>query len=277
MDDQLKKKSRKRLRWNIIIFLCLIVFCGSTAGFGWTLWRSGRENSTFKELAKLAEAEAGSLQTEPEQEKDGSSEGEKGENAAQSEASRRRCQALAGLNEDFAAWLHIEGTKISYPVMHTPEDQQYYIHRDFYGKYSFSGTPFMGDRCGLDSRSIIIYAHNMNNGTMFGELDLYAGKEYRDAHPIIELDTPEGERRYEVAAAFRTRIFREGEEGFRYYEYVGDLTEEQFKEFADEVQKNALYDTGIRLSEEDDILILSTCSYHVEDGRFVVVAKRIEQ
>ena len=37
------------------------------------------------------------------------------------------------MNDDMVAWLLIEGTKIDYPVMQTPEDENYYLHRDFYG------------------------------------------------------------------------------------------------------------------------------------------------
>ena len=268
MDDMQMKKNRKRTFWNALIALFLVALVASGAGFGWTLWRSNREDSTFSDLAKLTEVTTQTVSAAGETDRAADS----GE-----ETPGPNYQELAELNPDFVGWLRIEGTKVDYPVMHTPEDQQYYIHRDFYGKNSFSGTPFMGDLCDTDSQSIIIYAHNMNNGTMFGELDKYVDKSFLEAHPVIEFDTLRDSRRYEIFAAFQTRIFNDGEEGFRYYQYVGDLTKEQYGEFIDGVSRAFLYDTGITPTADDEFLLLSTCSYHVEDGRFVVVGRRVKE
>ena len=68
---------------------------------------------------------------------------------------------------------------------------QYYIRRDFYGESSVSGTPFIGDFCSTDSGSMIIYAHNMKNGTLFGELDEYESEDYRNKHSVLEFYTPD--------------------------------------------------------------------------------------
>ena len=95
------------------------------------------------------------------------------------EKPKRNYGLLKEKNPDFAGWLRIPDTKIDYPVMHTPDDMQYYIRRDFYGESSVSGTPFIGDFCSTDSGSMIIYAHNMKNGTLFGELDEYESEDYR--------------------------------------------------------------------------------------------------
>ena len=100
------------------------------------------------------------------------------------------------------------------------------IRRDFYGESSVSGTPFIGDFCSTDSGSMIIYAHNMKNGTLFGELDEYESEDYRNKHSVLEFYTPDESRQYEIFAAFRTELVYENQEGFRYYEYVGDMTEE---------------------------------------------------
>lgn len=39
----------------------------------------------------------------------------------------------------------------------------------------------------------------------------------------------------------------------------------------------SLYDTGVEAELGDQFLTLSTCTYHVEDGRFVVVAKETDR
>lgn len=48
--------------------------------------------------------------------------------------------------------------------MYTPDDPEYYLHRNFEGEYSSAGTPFLGKGCLLDGNSSIIYGHNMNDG-----------------------------------------------------------------------------------------------------------------
>lgn len=266
-----EKKSKKWI-WRILTALCAVILTVSAARLSATLWTAKKEDDTFKELAMYTQAR-------PAPKSSAAPGNSAQEEAAQQETStedtrRENYLKLKELNPDFAGWLYIDGTKVDYPVMHTPDDQQYYIHRDFYGKDSVSGTPFMGDRCDLTSQSIIIYGHNMKNGSMFGTLDEYESRDYWEAHPTIQFHTLEEDREYDIAAVFRTRIYRDDEEGFRYYQYVGDLTEDRFEEFKDQVEAGSLYDTGVFLEPGDEILILSTCAYHVRDGRFVVVGRR---
>ena len=66
----------------------------------------------------------------------------------------------------------------------------------------------------------------------------------------------------------------ENESGFCYYGYVGDLTEEQFEEYVSQTCAASAYDTGIVPGYGEQILMLSTCSYHTENGRLVVAARR---
>ena len=74
--------------------------------------------------------------------------------------------------EKISNWLYDE-YKIAYPVMHTPSNPQKYLNKNFYGEYSYSGTPFLDSRCSADSTNLIIYGHHMNNGTMFADLCNY--------------------------------------------------------------------------------------------------------
>lgn len=183
--------------------------------------------------------------------------------------------ALQKKNPDFAAWLKVDGTAIDYPVMHTPDDEEYYLHRAFDGSDSISGTPFIGARSDLNSDYFIIYGHNMNNDTMFGTLDLYQEENFYKEHPRLTLTTPQEERVYEIFAAIETRVLYQDESGFRYYDLPGELTEDDWHAFLDWIKINALYETGITPVYGEQILILSTCSYHTEQGRFVIAARRI--
>ena len=181
-------------------------------------------------------------------------------------------------NQDFFGWLNLVGTGINYPVMCTPGDMEYYLRRAFDGSSSKGGTPFLDTECSEDGYLYIIYGHNMKNKTMFGKLSEYAKKKYWGEHPLIYFDTLYEQQTYEIAAAFYAKVYTsEEEEGFRYYEYK-DLSDEQvFEEFKEQVEQAALYDTGIPLNYKDTVLLLSTCSYHTEEGRFVVVAVKKQE
>ena len=178
------------------------------------------------------------------------------------------------MNPDFTGWLSVPNTKINYPVMFTPDEPERYLHRAFDGTYSFSGTPFIGADCDVESDCFIIYAHNMKNGAMFGTLDRYAKAEFCGQNPEFTFDTLYEERTYRVFSAFKGKIPKEGEAGFRWYDYVGNLDEAAFSELITEIENASLYKVGVKPVYGDQILLLSTCAYHAENGRFVVAAYR---
>lgn len=178
-------------------------------------------------------------------------------------------------NADFAVWLTVAGTSIDYPVMYTPEDPEFYLHRAFDKSDSVSGTPFIGEGGSPESDLFIIYGHNMRNGTMFGTLSRYADPDFYSAHSTLSLASVEGQIVYEIFAVVETRVLYAGEAGYRYYSHAGALTEADFVELTDWLTENALYSTGVVPSLGEQIVILSTCSYQTENGRFLVAARKI--
>ena len=109
-------------------------------------------------------------------------------------------------NADCIGWIFIDGTNINYPVMHTPDNPQKYLRLSFEKKYSQSGVPFLDGRCSLQDGNLIIYGHNMKNGTMFSDLKKYLDTAYREAHKTIEFQTAEGVFLFEVTDVIRTNI-----------------------------------------------------------------------
>ena len=187
----------------------------------------------------------------------------------------QRFAALLKRNPDFAGWLKIDGTQLDYPVMYALKDTDFYLHHDFDKNESSSGVPYIGKGCGPDSDNIILYAHNMKNGTMFAGLLKYADEGYFRNHPEISFDTPEGDGIYDIIAVFREQVhYRDETNVFRYYNYCGKLTEAEFREYIDQIRAHSLYDTGKTAQYGQQLLTLSTCSYHTENGRFVVVAAK---
>lgn len=180
------------------------------------------------------------------------------------------------MNRDFVGWLRIPNTNIDYPVMFTPNDPEYYLHRAFDNTDSHCGTPFIGENGNMDSDCFIIYGHNMKNDTMLGTLDHYADIDFWKANRTFSFNTLYEYREYEVFAAVKTSILHTDEEGLRYYNYAGELSEADYKKFEDWLIANSIYDTEIHPVYGEQILILSTCSYHTDNGRFLVAARRIK-
>ena len=178
-------------------------------------------------------------------------------------------------NEDTVGWLTIQGTKIDYPVMYTPQDPEKYLHLGFDQKYSFAGLPFIDANCSLDPESdnLIIYAHNMLDGSMFRSLMKYEEKSYWQQHPTVKLDLWDEEREYEVLAAFRDRVYYKTENCFKFYKFIDAESEDSYREAIDYYKTHACYDTGVTAQPGDRLLTLVTCAYHTDNGRFVVVAR----
>lgn len=180
-------------------------------------------------------------------------------------------------NEDMAAWLVVEDTMIDYPVMQTMEDEEYYLHRDFYGEPDNSGCLLLDTDSSLDESSatsnLIIHGHNMKIGTMFGDLDLYKESDYWQEHQYVKLYTKNELREYQVIAVFYSQVYYPEDHVFKYYKFFQADTEESFDDFYLNIKSLSLYDTGVEAQLGDQFLTLSTCAYHVEEGRFVVVCK----
>lgn len=190
----------------------------------------------------------------------------------------KRFERLYEENHDLVAWLSIEGTEIDYPVMQCGDDE-YYLNHSFYRKESKYGCLYVRERADVHTpgTNFIIYGHNMKDGAMFGNLELYQKESFFLEHPVISFDTLYEERSYEILAVFRSQVYRQDENVFKYYQFYEADTPEEFASFYQNIKSLSLYDTGVTAEFGDTFLTLSTCAYHVEDGRFVVVAKRVER
>lgn len=180
-------------------------------------------------------------------------------------------------NSDMAAWIKIPDTMVDFPVMWTPEDENYYLYKDIDKKKSRGGCPILDTDSSMypPSTNLIIHGHNIK-GIMFYDLLNYKNESYKDAHPYIYLYGKDYEHIYEVMAVFRSKVYYTTDTCFKYYKFFNASNEEEFKDFYDNVKELSLYDTGVTAEYGDRLITLSTCSSHVENGRFVVVGKEIE-
>lgn len=175
---------------------------------------------------------------------------------------------LLSINSECFGWISIAGTNINYPVMHTPNNPQKYLNRNFYGEYSFSGTPFLDSRCTDDSTNLIIYGHHMNNGTMFAVLCNYTSKSYGEEHPRIILETKDGAFAYSVFSVMKVKSDDD------WYRFTTVGTEKSYNSRIEYAKEKSIYDTGITPVYGQQILTLSTCYGYNQDDRILVLAVR---
>lgn len=236
------------------------------------LVRSSREQAALDALARAAEQQASQSVAAA------SSAGAVSSDVPAPEPEKVMLPKMTSLyeqNPDLAGWLTMPGTKIDYPVMYAPDNPEYYLSHAFDGTESKSGIPFIGAGGSPDSDCLIIHGHNMRNDTMFGSLDLFKSADFWKQNPVFRFDTLYTEQEYQIFAAVQTRILYQNEQGFRYYQAAGDLSEVQFAELTGWLADQTMYDTGVVPVYGDQILILSTCSYQVENGRFLVAARKM--
>lgn len=184
--------------------------------------------------------------------------------------------ALQKENPDCIGWIRIDGTVIDYPVMYRPAEENYYLHRDFYGKYSANGCLFLSETCyPKTSDNLIIYGHHMKSGKMFAALEKYKENSFYKEHPLISFQTLHGEETYQVFSVFCTAVGTG--DAFPYYAFVKAQDKETYQEYVRAVKQLSVYDTGITAVYGDKLLALSTCEYSRKNGRIVIAAKKIRQ
>ena len=194
-------------------------------------------------------------------------------------------------NNDFIGWLKIDDMNVDYPVMQSMYDEEYYLNRDFDKNYSLNGCLIMdtdsvvgtgtaandyadGTRPGTN---LIIHGHNMKNGDMFGQLDRYRDEKFWETHKTIRFTSLYEEREYEVISVFLSQVYLKTQtDVFKYYKFFEAPTREDFDNFYNNIKGLALYDTGGTAKFGDEFITLSVCAYHVENGRLVVVGKRVK-
>ncbi len=190
---------------------------------------------------------------------------------------QEKFRTLYEMNQDFVGWLTVPDTNIDYPVMQKLDDEEYYLRRDFEKKSSQAGMLFLDTECDVKKPTVnmMIYGHNMKSGKMFHDLLKYDDKEFYESHKYITFDTIYREGTYEVIAAFYTEISAKDARKFKYYTFFDADYAGPFDYFVQNAKALTPYETA-DAEFGDELITLSTCAYHVENGRYVVVAKKIK-
>lgn len=172
---------------------------------------------------------------------------------------------LRGENPDVIGWIYCPDTEVNYPILHS-DDNRYYLRRLSDGTYNIAGSIFADCRNGeeLSEENVILYGHNMSNGTMFALLPKYARQEFYEAHPVWYLLTPTANYKVELFAGFvaSTKSLA--------YSVQREKTEDG-RPNTDKAWEDSDF-RGVDAPQEGErTLTLSTCSYEFSDARYVVM------
>lgn len=190
----------------------------------------------------------------------------------------KKLKELQRENSDIIGWIEIEGSTIDYPVLQTT-DNSFYMTHDYKKEYSKDGSLFLDKEYdwNLPSTNLLIYGHNNIDSTaMFSGLLNYEDENYYNNHKFIRFTTNKEDVEYEIIAVFLSRVYYKSEQDvFRYYYFINAANEEEFENYVKSSKEASLYDIEATAQYGDQLLTLSTCSYHTEDGRLAVVARRV--
>jgi sortase B len=178
---------------------------------------------------------------------------------------KRNLAPLFEQNADCIGWVYIENTKIDYPVMFTPEEPQKYLNRNFKQKYSSSGVPFLQENAPLQSDNLILYGHNMKNGTMFAAVKEYRKESFLAEHPIIEFETVNGLKCYRVFAVVQLKNTDP------WYSFISAADESEFDQAVSDILARALHKTDVIPEYGQQLITLSTCYGSEKDDRIIII------
>ena len=180
-------------------------------------------------------------------------------------------EELKRINDEVIAWLTVFDTNIDYPITQTNENMKY-VNTNAEGLYSLSGSIFLDYRNSSDFSDFnsILYGHNMDKKTMFGEIGLFQDPEYFEFHKY-------------------GNIYFDGEDaGIQFFAFIHtdaynskffwpDVPEEFRQEYLDELEANAMNYRDIGVSVDDKIVLLATCSPSSTNGRDILVGRVVDE
>lgn len=166
------------------------------------------------------------------------------------------------INPDYKLWITIENTVIDYPVVQG-EDNDFYLNHNFYREESVSGTIFIDNRNNInEDRSLVLYGHNMKNGTMFTDINKFKDKDFFD-NGIIKVIKGDKEYIYEVFSVF----IEEANSISLKYKFGSN---DEFNEYINNIKEKSIYTKEVE--NYSNIITLYTCSYEFENARTIVCA-----
>ncbi len=181
-------------------------------------------------------------------------------------------EELQKINPDIIGWIRINETNVNYPLLQA-EDDDTYMNTDAEGKYSLSGSIFLhcANKPDFSDFNNMIYGHHMEKHMMFGDVGLFADKEYFDEHPYGNLFFDGKDHGIEFYALLQVDAYNE-----RLFSVSSEEPEAK-QAYLQEISDNALYKKNFELTENDHLVLLITCTSEMTNGRNILVGRLTDQ
>ncbi len=172
---------------------------------------------------------------------------------------------LKSMNDDYIAWISIDDTDISYPIV-LGKDNKYYLNHDFYGNVFAYGSIFMDYRNKSDfsDANIAIYGHAARYKAMFGYLNEYLDEEFLKNHSIIKIQFKDEVKEFRIFSVYVVDATITG------LDIPSDI--KSIDELKNMYQSQSYVDTEVDISHATQVLSLVSCNYSIENGRIIVQA-----
>lgn len=200
-------------------------------------------------------------------------------NQEKQQDSLKRIAQIKKLKEEYKniiGWIEIKDTNISYPVVQG-EDNEFYLTHDYKGDKAERGAIFLDSNYdwNISGNNFMIYGHYMLNDEMFTDLTKYVKEDFYKKHPTIRFTTENEDAEYDIIAVFRSRVYNKSDKNvFKYYNFINSESEKEYNNFIKNSKEASLYEIEETAKYGEQLITLTTCSYHTEDGRFVVVGRK---
>lgn len=164
------------------------------------------------------------------------------------------------------------------PVLQS--DNTFYMTHDFDKKESVAGALFLDERNTLwpQDKNLLIYGHNMKDGSMFGDFDKFRDVEYLKENPIINFTTiyDATDVDYVPFALFDASMTPGNADYFKIRKPNFE-DEAEMQTYLDDVRARSLFTIPVDVATTDELITLVTCSYTQDDGRFLIVGRKLRQ
>ncbi|MCR5837667.1 MAG: leucine-rich repeat protein [Lachnospiraceae bacterium] len=225
----------------------------------------------------IYEASADSVVTESETMFDVSLDDTATKGAVDSNGMLLKFAKLYEYNSDIRGWLRIDGTDVDYPVLQATGGSDFYLTHDFEGNKDKNGSLYIDGSTHLNAKNLVIHGHNMKStGMMFHELEKYSSIDYYAAHPYFTFDSLYDESKWAIISVMKVPGDFASNDSFNYIRSSFNSSDE-YLNFLYELKMRSLYNIPISVNEYDSLVMLSTCSYEINDYRTVIVARKIRK
>lgn len=185
--------------------------------------------------------------------------------------------SLQAGNKDVYAWIYIPGTEVDYPVLQHESDDEYYVSHNYDGSEGRPGViysePSVTSRDFTDFNTVL-YGHNMKDATMFSTLHRFADREFFDANRYVYIYTPEKVFIYKIYAAYTYSDIHP-------LKGIDISTKELFQKYLDTIVQlkgmNNNFADDVKVTSDNHILTLLTCTNEYDDHRYLVQAVLINE